>query len=108
MPILSGEVSVAANAVSANVLSGELFEFLPRTTAIAVYLTMSATGLTASFSIGGEQQAEDQRFNIRASPPVVPDDLFLRAGGRRGERLFLRFRNQTVGALTARWLIQIA
>lgn len=107
MPIISSSVSVAANAVSANVLAGEMFEFLPRTTVVVIYATMAATGLKATYSLGGEVQCDDVDFSIRASSPVVPDDLLLKTGGRAGERQVLKFRNTTGAPLVARWLVQI-
>ncbi len=108
MPVILGNVSVAANSLSANVLAGELFEYLPRATAVSVFVTGSALGLRVSYSIGGEIQVDDATINAQNRMPVVPDDLLLKAGGRRGERQILKFRNTTAGALTANWLLQIA
>lgn len=107
MPVMVTEDSVGANALSDNVLAGELYEYLPTTGPLSLFVTGSATGLRVSFSVGGAIQAEDAVVNTQNRIPVVPDDLLLRAGGRRGERLILRFRNTTAGALTARALVQI-
>lgn len=107
MPIISSSVSVGANAVSANVLAGEMFEFLPRTTIVAIYATTSATGLRATYSLGGEVQADDVGISEQNRVPVIPDDLLIKVGGRQGERQVLKFRNTTGGALTARYLLQI-
>jgi len=107
MPIISNNVSVAANSVSANVLAGELFEYLPNMTVVQVFATGSAAGLRATYSIGGELQLDDGVINANNRAPIIPDDLLLKAGGRRGERQILKFRNTTGGALTANYLLQI-
>lgn len=108
MPVIVTEDVVVLNSLTDNVLAGEQFEFLPRQTAIALFVTGSAAGLRVSFSIGAEVQCEDAVVNAQNRIPVIPDDLLLKAGGRRGERLSLRFRNTTGGSLTARALLQIA
>lgn len=106
MPVISSSISVAANSVSANVLAGELYEFLPFAAIVSLYVTGSAAGLRASLSIGGAQVLEEAEVNSQNRTPIVPDDLLTQEGGRPGERLFLRFRNTTAGALTARWIVK--
>lgn len=107
MPVMSIETSVAANGLSANVLSGELFETLPGNSVVELYTTGSAAGLRAFFSIGGVQMLEEAAVNAQNRTPVVPDDLLTQEGGMGGQRLSLRYRNTTGGALTARTLVKV-
>jgi len=107
MPIMSVETVVAANGLSANVLAGELFEILPANAAVELYVTGSAAGLRANFSIGGVQQLEEAVVNAQNRTPVVPDDVLTQEGGMAGQRLSLRFRNSTAGALTARTIVKV-
>lgn len=107
MPVMQNSVSVAANAVSANQLAGELFEFLSRPSRIALYATGSATGLNASLLVGGLSFANDQAISLQNRFPIVPDDFLVDAGGFPGERLVLTFRNTTAGALTAFWRVEV-
>ncbi|MGH2609268.1 MAG: hypothetical protein ACRDHF_09290 [Tepidiformaceae bacterium] len=104
---MSVETVVAANGLSPNVLSGELFEILPANAVVELYVSGSAAGLRALFSIGGVQMLEDAVVNAQNRTPVVPDDLLDTEGGIQGSRLSLRFRNTTAGALTARSLVKI-
>ncbi len=106
-PMMQDSVSVAANAVSANVLAGLLYEFLPYNAKFSILATGSATGLRATVNVGGEQILDDSAVNLQNRFPIVPDDLLVSDGGRIGERLIVRFRNTTIGALTAFWLVQI-
>jgi len=107
-PMMQDSLSVAANSVSANVLAGLLYEFLPSHARVSFLATGSATGLRATVNIGGEQVLDDAAVNLQNRFPIIPDDLLVTDGGRMGERLIFRFRNTTVGALTAFWLVQIA
>jgi hypothetical protein len=107
MPVMSVETAVAANALSANVLAGELFEILPANAVVELYVSGSAAGLRALFSIGGVQQLEDAVVNATNRTPVIPDDLLATEGGAAGQRLSLRYRNTTGGALTARTIVKV-
>lgn len=107
MPVMSIETSVAANGISANVLSGELFEILPSNAVVDLYTTGSAAGLRAQFSIGGVQMLEEAAVNAQNRTPLVPDDLLTTEAGVQGQRLSLRYRNTTGGALTARTIVHV-
>lgn len=107
MPMMQDSLSVAANSVSSNVLAGKLYEAAPEDSAIRVYCCGSAIGLRQTFSIGGQQITDDEAVNSANRFPVVPDDLCVEHGAYAGEKLFLRFRNSTAGALTTFWMVVI-
>ena len=48
MPVIQKEVSVAANAVVDNLISGSSFEFLRGNAVVSIGLAGAATGLVAS------------------------------------------------------------
>jgi hypothetical protein len=101
MPIMTDRESVAANATVQNVLSGKLYEFAVRPSAIRLYATGSAIGLNVSLLIGNRAIVDDQEVNAQNRMPIVPDDFVAEAGARPGERLVVRLRNTTGGAITA-------
>ena len=105
--VISGNVSVAANALSANVLAGNLYEFLPTRSVISFYSTGSAAGLLATLLVGGINYCDAQVIPPTNRFPIRPDDGMCQTGSRAGERLFLTFLNTTAGALTANWLLDI-
>lgn len=108
MPVITGQaVSVAANAVSGNVLSGELFEFPPRPSAVTVMAVAAAAGLRATFSIGGNVIINDQPISAANRFPIQPDDIIVSEGAFAGERLFLEFRNTTGAAVTVDYKLNI-
>ncbi len=108
MPTISNSISVAANAVSANVLAGELFEFMQNQGRVQVFLAGSAAGLNGTMAIGGEIVANEISLNAQNRVPVVPDDISIEFDAVPGERLFLTFRNTTGGALTAFYTVSIS
>lgn len=100
MPVIQSSVSVAANAVNDNVLAGSQFEFLPYDAAIAFGLIASATGLVLDVYSGQDALAEAMAPPTQNRFPINPDDFTLRDVAAAGERLKVRARNTTAGALT--------
>lgn len=112
MPQISGSVSVAANSVNDNVLAGSQFEFLPYDAALEFGLSASATGLSADVYSGQDVLLERGSVNDKSGAavpnPVYPDDFSLNDVAAAGERIKVRFINDTAGAITAYWNIRIA
>lgn len=101
MPVMTDRQSVAANATVQNVLAGKLAEFLSDPSRVALYGTGSAVGLNYSLLIGGESVVDDQEVSAANRFPVVPDDFVAEGGGLGGDRIIVRVRNTTAGAITA-------
>jgi len=91
-------LSVAANAVSANVLAGQLYEFLDRVMPVMLAATSSAVGINVTFLVGGVAVINDQPISQANRFPVLPDDVVTALRRARG-RLVLTFRNSTAGPL---------
>lgn len=105
MPTMQDSVLVAANAVSANVLAGQLYEFVEAGTSVTVSVTGSATGLRTTF-ICGVPLINDQAINLQNRFPLVPDDI-IQSGYVPGGRMVLTARNTTAGALTFFWRVDL-
>jgi len=101
MPVMTDRQSVGANATVANVIVGKLAEFLSEPSRVALYATGSAVGLNYSLLIGGESLLDDQEVNAQNRFPLIPDDFVVEGGGLPGDRLIVRVRNTTAGAITA-------
>ena len=107
MPTMQDSVSVAANSVSANVLSGQLYEFLEGGTLVVLSVIAAATGIRTTY-ICGVPLINDQatRFRAAADFPLIPDDILLNnmvPGGRQ----VLTFRNTTGAAIVTQWRIDL-
>lgn len=105
MPTMQDSVSVAANGVSANVLSGQLYEFVEAGTLVTVSCTGSATGLRTTFTCG-VPLIDDQAINLQNRFPLIPDDI-IHSGQVPGGRMQLKARNTTAGALTFFWRVDL-
>lgn len=106
MPTMQDSVSVAANSVSANVLAGQLYEFVPTGTRVTLSVTGSATGLRSTL-IANIPVMNDQAINLANRFPIIPDDIIY-TGVVRACRLVLTARNTTAGALTFFWRVDVA
>lgn len=107
MPVIQKEVSIAANAANENILSGSAFEFLRSNAIVSVGLTGSATGLVANIQSGADIVLEESPLLVKASMPIIPDDMYYNDVGVQGDRLVIRVRNTTAGVLTIRALVQV-
>lgn len=102
---MQDSVSVGANAVSANVLAGQLYEFIPGGIPLTVSVTGSATGLRTTL-INSIPLINDQAINLQNRFPLIPDDVIY-TGAAPGGRLVLTARNSTAGALTFFWRVDV-
>lgn len=104
MGMMQDSISVAANAVSANVLNGQLYEFQQQGAPVQLLSTGSATGLRVSL-IAAVPVVNDQAIGLLNRFPIVPDDRIWQGRCRAACRLVLTFRNTTGAALTAFWRV---
>jgi len=107
MPVITAETSIAADSTSANLLAGDINEFLGRNAVVSLFCTGAAVGLRAQLLIGAAVVVDDQAISDANRFPITPDDFLSRGGGTPGDRLTLRFRNTTAGAIIARWRLAI-
>lgn len=106
MPTMQDSLSVPANGVSANVLAGQIYEYLGGPTNLVLSACGSATGLRTTLLVNGVALVNDQAINLQNRFPLIPDDIItqeLVAGGR----VVVTFRNTTAGALTAFWRVDL-
>lgn len=107
MPVIQKEISVAANAVNDNILSGSSFEFLRSNSVVSIGMVGSATGLVANIQSGADIVLEESPLLVKTTMPTIPDDMYYNDVGVAGDRLVVRVRNTTGGALTVRAIVQV-
>ncbi len=107
--VMQSSTSIAANATSENVLTGQRFERCPYAAALGgLYVTGSATGLTAELNVGGRSVTPPTGVNVQNRFPVVPDDCLIEEWeAYAGELIQLRGVNTTAGALTLFWRVEL-
>lgn len=107
MPIIQQEKSVAANATEENILRDSLFETMTFDGRVEVGLSAAATGLLIDFYSGLDTVAEQFRPPENNRVPVYPDDFALVDAAALGDKLKLRVRNTTAGAILLRYTLRI-
>src|SRR5512136_3355737 len=101
MAIMTDTQSVAANTTTSNVLAGKQAEFVKEPSVVTLSATGSAIGLYVTMIVGEEIAIEDQAIPLTNRFPVVPDDTLAQAGAFPGDRVIVKVRNSTGGALTS-------
>jgi len=100
------EESIAAGAVNSNLVSGSAFEFARTRQLVSLGVVQSATGMFGTITSGPDIIAEEFSLPILGTYPIIPDNMYFTDYMEAGDRLVIRVRNPTAGALTARALIQ--
>jgi len=92
--------SITANSVNDNVIVGNQFEFAPVRAIVEFGLVASATGLEIDVLIGARSVVTRMLPPTQNRFPIYPDDFNLQGAALAGERVIIRVRNTTGGALT--------
>jgi hypothetical protein len=108
MPVISTTQSVAAGATNSNTISGSAFEFARVPELLNIGVTQSATGGFATITNGSDIVAEEFEPYIAATYPIIPDQMYFSDYAAVGDRLVVKYRNPSAGALTVRTLVQIS
>jgi hypothetical protein len=107
MPVIQKETSIAAGAVNDNLLSGSAFEFLRQNSLVSIGVAQAATGMFATIQSGADIIVEEFSPAILTRYPIIPDEMYYSDVGAAGDRLVIRVRNPTGGAIIARAVVQI-
>lgn len=107
MPVIQRETIVAAGAVNDNLLAGSAFEFARTNSLVSMGVVASATGGFATINSGSDVVAEEFAPAVKTTYPIIPDEMYYSDVAAAGDRLVVRFRNPTAGALTVRVVCQL-
>lgn len=108
MPVIQKEVSIGAGAVNDNLFAGSAYEFARFNSLVSVGITAAATGTFAQLQAGPEIVAEEFAPPVLTRYPIIPDEFYYNAVMVTGDRLVLRVRNPTGGAVIHRAVAQIS
>ena len=105
--VIQRETSVAAGGVNDNIFSGSAFEYARAPGIVSIGCVASATGGFITIQAGPTILLEESPPTVKTSMPTVPDDFLYTAAIAPGDRLVLRARNPTGGAVIFRSVAQI-
>jgi len=107
VPSIQRETVVAAGAVNDNLLSGSAFEYMRGNGVVSAGVVASATGGFITIQSGPDIVLEESPPMILTTMPIVPDHFYYNWAAAAGDRLLIRARNPTGGALTFRTVANI-
>jgi hypothetical protein len=107
MPVIQREVSLAAGESNENLLSGSAFEFARQNSLVSMGVVASATGTFATIQSGADIVAEEFSPEVKTTYPVIPDEMYYSDVAQAGDRLVVRVRNPTAGAIVLRVICQV-
>jgi len=105
--VIQKETSVGIGAVVDNLLSGSAFEYLRAPAVVSFACVAAATGSFITIQAGPTIVLEESAPTVKTTMPVVPDDFLYQAACAPGDRLVIRVRNPTAGAIIHRAVVQI-
>lgn len=107
MPTIQRETSVAAGAVNDNLLSGSAFEYMRNNGIVSAGVVAAATGTFLTIQSGPDIVLEESAPMVLTTMPIIPDHFFYNWGAAAGDRLVVRVRNPTGGAVIHRAVVNI-
>lgn len=109
MPLISLSTALSANATVDNVIAGSQFEFLPYDAQLEFGIVGNGTlgDILVDVYSGQDVLMEAGVISILARTPVYPEDYTLIDVAAGGERIKIRLRNTTGGALVVNTAVRI-
>jgi hypothetical protein len=102
------EDSIAAGAVNQNTLAGSAFEFARARGVLSIGVAQAATGMFDTLQAGADIIAEEFAPPILTRYPIIPDEMYFTDVVEQGDRIVVRVRNPTAGALVHRTVVQLS
>lgn len=99
--------TVAANATTANIFAGNIFEFIQRASIVRFYPVAAAVGMNVDILVGNESYVNDQEISGANRWPIRNEDLLVEMGALPGERIVVRLRNTTGAAIVVQTLVEV-
>jgi hypothetical protein len=122
MPVILNSVSVANASVNNNLVAGSAFEFARVQSIYSIGIFANNQGAFCTIQGGSDIIAEEfpvpvsgiaannpsgAAMTTTSQFPVIPDEMYFTDVLNPGDRLVMRFRNPTAGAIIAAFVVQI-
>lgn len=108
MSVIQGQLSIAAAGSTNNLLNGSAFEIARAQQLVSIGVTASVTGGFIGITVGSDLVLEDTPPFVTALYPLVPDQMYYNDVANPGDRIVIRARNPSGGAIVFNWLVQIS
>lgn len=108
MSVIQGQLSLAAAGSTNNLLSGSAFEIARSSQLVSIGVTASVTGSFIGITVGSDLVLEDTPPYVSAAYPIIPDQMFYNDVAQPGDRIVIRARNPSGGAIVLSYVVQIS
>jgi hypothetical protein len=108
MPVIQNEQTIALGVAVANTIAGSAFEFARVPSLIQIGVSAAATGMFCTIQNGSDIIAEEFAPAILTRYPIIPDEMYYSDYSAVGDRLVIKVRNPTAGAIVFRTVVQLS
>jgi len=108
MSVIQNQTSIPAAGSTNNLLSGSAFEFARTQELVSIGVTQSVTGGFIGITVGSDLVLEDTPPFISAAYPIIPDEMYYNDVANPGDRIVIRARNPSAGAIVFNTVVQIS
>lgn len=107
MPVIQKTDSVLTTVTVENALSGSAFEFARTNQLVSIGVVCDTAGCFATITNGSDILLEESEVAVKATYPVIPDEMYYNDVATQGDRLVIRLRNPTGGTAVFKTVCQI-
>jgi len=107
MPVIQKTESVLTTVTVENVLSGSAFEFARSNQIVSIGIVCDTAGCFGTITNGSDILLEESEVAVKATYPVIPDEMYYNDVATAGDRLVIRLRNPTGGTVVFKVVVQI-
>lgn len=107
MPVIMRQQSLAAGASDSNILAGSTFELARGNVFLSIGVTADVTGSFITIFSGSDIVLEESPPPLKATYPIIPDEMFFNDIATLADRIVVAARNPTAGAIVHRVVVQI-
>ena len=100
MKSMFNQANLAASTKTANILSGDINEFVPTRAMVSIYAVSSASGVRLNMIASSDVAIDDKEILAIGTSLLVPDHLVDQFIVERGTRLSLTLRETAAVATT--------
>lgn len=107
MAVIQRVVPLAIAATNDNAIAGSTFEFARTNQLLSIGIVSDVADVFATINSGVDIVLEESEAVIKATFPVIPDEMYYNDVAAQGDRLVIKLRNANVGAAVVRLIVQV-